>query len=529
MIMGLLTNSYFALFLIIAIGFLIGRIKVKGISLDVSAVIFVALVFGHYGVIIPKDFQYLGLVLFIFTIGIQAGPGFFESFKKNGRQLAILASLLIVSSGLITFVVFYFFNIDKNLSIGLLTGALTSTPGLAAAIDATNSPAASIGYGIGYPFGVIGVILFVSLLPKILKINLRNEENRYKQELNAGFPEIMKKNFLVENENVVGKTIGELRIRYMTKAVVSRVMHGTEAVTPSRETILHKGDLIKAVGSEEALKRVELLIGPKTNKEIPLSPNYDVRSVLVTNKEVVNKSLSQLNILNTYNATITRIRRSGINISPNPSSKLQFGDKLIVACHKESMPQVSRIFGDDDRRLSDTDFFPIAVGIILGILVGKISLNFGSFTFSLGLTGGILFVALILGRTGKTGPVMWTMTGAANQLLRQFGLLFFLASVGTSAGQNLVSTFNDYGVELFIIGVCITLIPMLISAIIGHFFLKMNLLSLLGTLTGAMTSTPGLAATDTMTDTDAPSVAYATVYPIAMVLLIVVVQLLSLF
>ena len=526
--MDLLTNSYFALFLIIAIGFLLGRIKIKGISLDVSAVIFVALVFGHYGITIPKDFQYIGLVLFIFTIGIQAGPGFFESFKKNGRQLAILASLLIVSAGTITFIFFKFFGIDRNLSIGLLTGSLTSTPGLAAAIDATNSPLSSIGYGIGYPFGVIGVILFVSLIPKLLRINLSKEEDRYKEEVNAGFPELVKKNFLVENENVVGKSIGELRIRYMTKAVVSRVMHGDSAITPSPETILHKGDFIKAVGPEDALKRVGLLIGPEVDQEIPLSKNYDVRSVLVTNKEVVNKTLAQLNILNTYNATITRIRRSGINISPTPASKLQFGDKLIVACHKENMQQVGRIFGDDDKRLSDTDFLPISIGILIGILIGKISLHFGNFTFSLGLTGGILFAALILGRTGKTGPIMWTMTGAANQLLRQFGLLFFLASVGTSAGSSLVQTFNEYGFELFGIGVAITMIPMTLTALIGHYFLKMNMLSLLGTLTGGMTSTPGLAAIDTLTDTNAPSVAYATVYPIAMVLLIIVVQVLSL-
>jgi putative transport protein len=526
--MNLFSNSYFVLFLIILIGFIIGRIKVKGISLDVSAVIFVALVFGHFGLLVPIDFQYLGLVLFIFTIGIQAGPGFFSSFKKNGRQLAILASLLVASSSLLTFLVFYFFGIDKSLCIGLLTGALTSTPGLAAAIDTTGSPLASIGYGIGYPFGVIGVILFVSLLPRFLRINVKNAEADYKKEVLVGYPEVLKKNFLVENENVTGKTIGDLRIRFMTKAVVSRVMHEDSAITPDRETILYKGDIIKAVGTRDALERVKLLIGPETEKEIPLSTMYDVRSILVTNKEVVNKTLGQLNILSTYNATITRIRRSGIDISPSPSSKLQFGDKLIVACNKENMEQVSRIFGDDDKRLSDTDFFPIATGIILGILVGKLSINFGSFSFSLGLTGGILLTALILGRTGKTGPIMWTMTGAANNLLRQFGLLFFLAAVGTSAGASLVDTFQKYGLELFVYGIIITLLPMILTTIIARYFLKMNLLTLLGTLTGSMTSTPGLAAVDSMTDTDAPAVAYATVYPIAMVLLIVFVQILSL-
>lgn len=525
--MDLLSNSYFVLFLIIAIGFIIGRIKIKGISLDISAVIFVALVFGHYGYQIPKDFQYLGLVLFIFTIGIQAGPSFFESFKENGRKLALLAAILIISAGAITFCVFYFGGIDKSLSIGLLNGSLTSTPGLAAAIDITGSSMASIGYGIGYPFGVIGVILFVNLMPKLIRVKIASEEKKYKEELALDYPEILRKYYVVENENVIGKTLGELNIRFMTKAVISRVMHENNVIAPSRELVLQKGDIIKAVGTLDALERVTILVGPESDIEIPSDKNYEVRSVLVTNKEVVKKTLGQLNILNTYNATVTRIRRSGINISPSPSSTLQFGDKLVVVCNQGNMKNVSRIFGDDDRKLSSTDFFPIAAGILIGILVGKLSLNFGDFSFSLGLTGGILMVGLILGRTGKTGPIMWTMTGGANQLLRQFGLLFFLAAVGTSAGSSLVTTFQEYGMELFGYGILITLVPMILVTIVGRYVMKMNLLTLLGTLTGSMTSTPGLAAVDNMVDTDAPAVAYATVYPIAMVLLIIVVQILS--
>ncbi|NOY95356.1 MAG: transporter [Chlorobi bacterium] len=525
--MGLLSNSYFALFLIIALGFIVGRIKVKGLSLDVSAVIFVALVFGHYGVVIPKDFQYFGLLLFIFTIGIQAGPGFFESFKKDGRMLASLATVLILSAGVITSLLILFFNLDKNIAIGLLTGALTSTPGLAAAIDYTNSPMASIGYGVGYPFGVIGVILFVRFLPKLLKTSIKEAEEDEKQMLRENFPKIEKKFFIVENKNIVGKTIGELRIRHMTKAVVSRVVHNGVAITPSPETILHKGDIIKAVGTLEALNSVNLLIGSETTKEIPLDPNFDVRSVLVTNKEVVNKTLAQINLLSTYNATITRIRRSGIDISPSPSSKLQFGDKLVIASSKANMEMVTRVFGDDAKRLSDTDILPIAIGIILGVLIGKISISFGSYTFSLGLTGGVLMIALVLSRIGKTGPILWTMTGAANQLLRQIGLLLFLAAVGTDAGAQIVQTFQQYGFNLFLIGAVITIIPMVIAAFAGKWLFKMNILRLIGAITGSMTSTPGLAAADSMTSSNAPSVAYATVYPVAMVLLIVLVQILS--
>lgn len=527
--MEILSNNYFALFLIVALGFILGRIKVFGLSFDVSAIIFVALIFGHYGVVIPKDFQNLGLVLFIFTIGIQAGPGFFETFKKDGRQLAIFAIILILSGGFISVLLISFFNIDKNIAIGLFTGALTSTPGLAAAIDNTGSPLASIGYGVGYPFGVIGVILFIRFLPKLLNVSLQDSEDEYNQKMKDEFPEILKQNFVVENENIFEKSIGELRIRFMTKAVVSRVVHNGIAIIPSPETVLHKGDLIKAVGTKEALNNIQLLIGSITEEEILIDPNYEVQSVLVTNKEVVNKTLGQLNLLHTYNATITRIRRSGINISPSPNSKLQFGDKLVIASSKANMKIVSNIFGNDQKRLSDTDILPVAIGIILGVLVGKINITLGAFSFSPGLTGGILITALVLSRIGKTGPILWSMTGAANQLLRQLGLILFLAAVGTGAGEQIVETFKLYGIELFLYGAILTVFPMLIASIVGKYFFKMNILALFGAISGSMTSTPGLAAADSMTKTNAHSIAYATVYPVAMVLLIVIVQMISMF
>lgn len=525
--MELFSNSYSALFLIIVLGYLLGRIKVKGVSLGVSAVIFVALIFGHYGVTIPQDFQYLGLVLFIFTIGIQAGPGFFESFSKHGRQLVILATVLVVSGGVVAYLIYFFSGIDMNICMGLLTGALTSTPGLAVAIDASGSHVSSIGYSIAYPFGVIGVILFVSFLPKFLHKNIKDAEEQYRAERNAAFEAIESSNFVVKNENVIGKTLSELRIRFMTKAVISRVMYEKVAITPSRDTVLNKGAIVKAVGTKEALERVRLLIGPKTEEEIPLSKKYEIRSFLVTNEEVVKKRLGELNLSRTYNATVTRIMRSGVQLSSRPALKLLFGDKVIVAAHKENLKQISRIFGDDDKKLSATDFFPISVGIILGILASKVSLNVGSFSFKPGLAGGMLIMALILGRLGKTGPIMWTMTGASNQLLRQLGLLFFLSAVGTHAGLDLASTFQKYGIELFFYGFLITIIPLVLTSLVAQYFIKMNLLVLLGTLTGSMTSTPGLATVNNMSDTDAAAIAYVTVYPVAMVLLIVVVQVLS--
>ena len=305
-------------------------------------------------------------------------------------------------------------------------------------------------------------------------------------------------------------------------------MRDETAFAPTPNTILLKGDIIKAVGSPDALHRVNLLIGNETDVEIPLDPQYDVRGVLVTNKEVVNKTLGQINLLATYGATVTRIRRAGIDISPTPNSKLLMGDKLIVAASKANMAIVARIFGDDDKRLSDTDLLPVAIGIILGALIGMIHITFSNIDFSFGLTGGVLLLALVLSRIGKTGPLIWTMSSAANNLLRQLGLVLFLASVGTSAGAEIVNTFQQYGIELFVWGAVITLIPMIMALYVGKFVFKMNLLTLFGAITGGMTSTPGLAAADSMTETNAHSIAYATVYPVAMVLLILVVQALNL-
>ncbi|MFB9056078.1 aspartate:alanine exchanger family transporter [Mariniflexile ostreae] len=528
--MDFISTTYLALFLIICIGFILGNIKVKGISLDISAIIFVALFFGHIGVVLPDILEKIGLILFIYTIGLQAGPGFFDSFKEQGKNLVIMSVVIILSAAFLTMLSIVVLDIEKPIAIGLMAGALTSTPGLATAIDVTQSPLASIGYGIAYPFGVIGVILFVKLYPKIFRIDVKKQEEAYEAKAYSNYEMILTGHFLVENEGAIDQSIEDLRVRSMTKGVISRVMHKGKSFTPQKDTVLHKGDVVKVVGSKEALKRVKLLIGPKTDLEISLGEDYIVQSYLLTRTELVNKHLGELNLRNSYNATVTRIRRSGIDLAPSPNVKLQLGDKLMIACAKDVTLQISNLIGDNKSKLSDTNFFPLALGIVIGILVGGVSFAFGSsVTFNLGLTGGILIVAMILGRVGKTGNILWVMSGNSNQLLRQFGLMLFLASVGTKAGATLVETFMQYGITLFLIGGVITLLPMILAVIVARMFFKVNPLTLLGTITGAMTSTPGLAAADTITKTDAPSIAYATVYPIAMVLLIICAQLLGLF
>jgi putative transport protein len=509
---------------------MLGHIKIKGISLDSSAVIFIALLFGHFGVIIPEALGNFGLVLFIFTIGIQSGAGFFDAFRKNGRNIILIAVLLVSCAGITGVALGYAFGVETPGIIGLIAGALSSTPGLATAIDISDSPLVSIAYGITYPFGVIGVILFVKLFPKIFKVDLREEERKMEMKTKEAYPEVKNRVLKVKNATVFGKSLEELQIRAMTGAMISRYVHDGTVGIARAKTRLQEGDIVKAVGTENSLKQLELLIGERADITLPVENNQVMESLLVTNKQIVDKTLGALNLTAAYGCNVTHIRRSGIVLSPSPDLKIKFGDKLAVVGELENVKDVSVLIGNDEKKLSNTDFFPIAMGIVLGILLGQLNISFAdSFSFSLGLTGGVLIMALVLSKIGKTGPILWTMSDGSNQLLRQLGLLLFLAEVGTSAGANLVSTFQTYGLLYLGLGAIITLLPMIIAGLFGYYVLKVNALELLGTIVGGITSTPGLAAIDSMTDSNAPSLAYATVYPIAMVLLIVLIQIIGIF
>lgn len=529
MLFDLLKSSYFALFLIVALGFMLGRIKIKGVSLDVSAVIFIALLFGHFGVSIPKDLGNFGLVLFIFTIGIQAGPGFFDSFKSKGKTLIIITTLLIASAALTGIGLKYLYGIDTPSLVGLMAGALTSTPGLAVAIDSTknlvNHDLAPISYGIAYPFGVIGVILFVKLLPKIMRIDLEKEAKELDAERKSKFPEMETCLFRVTNDAVIGRSLMELKFANMTGAIISRMKSGDEIIIPMGTSILQRNEWVQCVGTKDALAQAEVLLGERKEGELPLAPDQDIQQLLLTNKKMIGKQLGELRLHQNFGCTVTRVRRSGIDLTPSENLELKFADKLMVVGEKEGLNGFACMLGNNAKILSDTDFFPIAMGIVLGVIVGKLNISFGpGMSFSPGLTGGVLIVALLLSSIGKTGPIIWSMSGPSNQLLRQLGLLLFLAEVGTSAGKTLVATFESSGLLLFGIGAALTLVPMLIATLVGRLVFKISMLDLMGTLTGGMTSTPGLAAADSMVDSNIPSVAYATVYPIAMVCLIIAIQ-----
>jgi putative transport protein len=523
--MDLLITPFFAIFLIIVLGYIIGGIKIKGLGLDVSAILFVAMVFGYYGLKIPSDLKNIGLVLFIFTIGFQSGPSFFETFKKDGKKLVILTTVIVTSSALVTIICALLFAFSPALAGGLFTGGITSTPGLAAITELSSSGDATIGYGVAYPFGVIGVVLFIKIFPRLFRMDVKKAENNFENALEEKYPKVVNRNYIVENPEVIGKTISEIHFRQVTGSNISRVLQNSAAFTPNPHTVLMSGSIIKAVGTESSLQKVQALIGKPTELGIALNQNYDVRFIIVTNKKVLDKSIQELHLQSRYNIIITRIRRSGVDFSATSDIRLQFGDKIKVAGTKEDIKNLTAELGDEANKIYEANYLPVAIGIVLGVLVGQLNAKIGKVDISLGLTGGVILIAILLGRIRKIGPVVFSLTTAANQILRQIGLMLFLISVGTEAGSGILPTLQSNGLPMLLSGVFITLVPMFLAVLLAKYILKIDVLQLLGGITGGMTSTPGLAAAGSMTKTNAPGIAYATIYPIAMVLTIICVQL----
>ena len=525
--MDFISPGYITLILIVAAGIILGKIKLFGFSLDVAGVLFIALILGHFGYFVPNDFLQLGLLLFVFTIGIQAGPGFFDAFRKQGRQLVLVSFIIMSSTAIVAFFINHFLSIDPNLAVGLFVGALTNTPGLAAIIDMSDSPLAPIGYGVAYPIGIIGVILLLNLLPKILRVDLKKEEKNYIKSVKEDFPDVVGRTFKIDNPNIHAKTLAEIELRKITGCIATRVFHKDNAFTPSADSQIYKEDLIRLVGTEENLKKAVFLFGAPVKENIPLSKEYDIRWILVTNKKVVNKHYREISLPSYYNARVAKIKRSGIEITPSANSCFRFGDRVLVAGEKNNLTKVSRLLGNDDKKLSETDLLPVFLGILGGILLGMINIPFfGLFTINLGNTGGALLAGLVLSKIGKTGPVIWSLSGSANQLIKQLGLLLFLATIGTQAGAELIGTIQQYGFKLIGVAVILMIIPILSGVIVGHYIFKINFLTLMGIITGTMTSTPGLGVIQAKSSSNAAPVAYAGVYPIALVLVIIFSQLL---
>ena len=518
------------LLLIISAGFIIGKIKILGFSLESSGILFVAMVFGNWGFTLNHDFQVLGLLLFIYAIGLQSGPSILNISRKQGKALYTLVFLLLALGAGLTLLLAKLWHIDLPLAIGLFAGAMTSTPGLAAAQEATQSALTSTGYGVAYPFGVIGVILFIKFMPTLFGVKIRNEEDTFRKQSRQNRPKIITKCLEVTNRELDGKTLLQLNFAATTGTIISRVLHENEVLIPGANTSLHKGDIVRLVGDSKKIQAAIPYLGRESDQGCPEASYFGSQKFVVTNKEIIGKSLADLRLYAYYQVNITRIRRSGMEFIAEPHHKLQWGDRVRVAGDAEQMDKVKKLFGNEMKKLETGDIFSILSGILIGIGIGLIPFSVGKvISFNLGLTGGVLLAGIFLSNRGKIGPVIWQVPVPIISFMRELGLTMFLAVVGIKAGAQVFATLQHHGLKLLLSGALITLIPMLITAIVARVKYKMMLIELFGMLSGGMTSTPGLAVGTSMTSFQRPLVIYATVYPVAMILMMFWTKILALF
>jgi putative transport protein len=516
------------LFLTISIGYILGQIKIKGFSLESSAILFVALFAGHIGLSVPPLFKTLGLLLFIYAIGLQAGPTFFKFFKKDGLLLNMMAIFIVTVGAIVTFVLTILFHLNPKIAIGLFAGALTSTPGLAAAQEATGSSLTSIGYGIAYPFGVIGVILFVNLLPVVFKKTYDDaEKEELSEQMNEDTP-LEYQHYLVQNPAIFGKSLKELHFRAVTNCVISRIMRGSDILVPKGDTQLQRGDLVRVVGRAVDLSKALNLLGAVSSKEIP-QESLDVRHYVVTNKKIIGKKIKELSINSFFRANITRIRRGGIEIPAMPYQKIEWGDRLTVVGEKNALDELRQFFGNDIKALEEGNIYSIILGMVIGILLGMLPVSFGHFiSIKMGISGGILVAGLLLSNLGKTGPIIWRAPGPIVSFIREMGLIFFLSAVGTDAGSKFVDILVQHGLILLLSGGLITIFPMILTLLLNKYIINLSILKCSGLIAGGMTSTPGLASISANSKSSIPMMTYASVYPIAMIFMIIWCKILAL-
>jgi putative transport protein len=536
--------SVLVLMLVAVVGLALASVKVKGVGLGIAGVLFAGIIFGHYGFHIEKEIlefvREFGLILFVFTIGLQLGPGFFASLRKSGLKLNVLAAGVVVMGAAIAVGVAHLSGVNIVAALGLFSGATTNTPSLGATqtmlrtmtgeyADLAGVPA--LAYAVAYPGGVFGIITVLLLLKAVFRADPEKEAAAFRAEERSGVEPLQRMNLIVENPNVENLAIGRLPGRE-GGVVVSRVMRAgaAEVETANDQTVLHKGDLLLAVGTRKALEQFRVVIGRESEINLFKAPGrVATRRIVVTRKEVLGKTLGQLNLDYAYGVAITRVSRADIEMAAVPELKLQFGDTVQVVGDEQSMAKVGQALGNCVHALNETNFIPIFIGIALGVLVGTLPIAIPNMPVPvrLGIAGGPLILAILLSRVGRIGPMLWYMPANANLAFRELGIVLFLACVGLKAGEKFFATvFTHEGLLWLGGGFAITVIPILVIGLIARLALKMNFTVISGLLAGSMTDPPALAFANAVSRSDAPSVAYATVYPLTMLLRIVTVQVL---
>ncbi len=537
----LASNPILLLFSVIGLGYLLGNIRILGFNLGVSAVLFVGMAFGALDerLALPDYIYVIGLVLFVYAIGLQSGPGFFSSFRKRGFRINLAAVLILCGGAAVAVILKSIMGLSGPSIAGLFCGALTNTPALAATVETIENMSAAIPasslrlslhspivtYGLAYPFGVLGVILWFFLFSKLFKIDFAKEEAERLKESGTGA--ILSRTFKVINPAAAGKTVEEaLGVLGEAGFVLSRIKKGekTSVVVPS--TILSPGDQVVAVGGSEALERARILFGEQSSEHLPEeSGRITYRRIFVSNKNAVGKTIRELELHKFFDATITRLRRGDVDFVPAPDTILESGDHIRVVTQRENIDAISKFFGDSIRSISETDFLSLSLGVVLGVFLGMIAFPLpNGMVFKLGFAGGPLIVGLILGKLERTGPIIWGLPYTANLVIRQVGLVFFLAAIGTKAGPGFGATFKTGGWGLIAAGAIITSMVAVAAILAGYKLLKLPMSAVLGLVSGMHTQPACLAYANQQASNELPNIWYAAVYPASMIAKIILAQ-----
>ena len=546
-------HSIMLLALVIAIGLLLGKIKVKGVSLGSTWILFVGILLSHFGFRADASLLHFlkefGLILFVFSIGLQVGPGFFHSFKSGGLKLNMLAVALVLTGVITTYLIHVI--TDENLITltGVMSGAVTNTPGLGAAqqtyLDATSGSfvheinsseiASSLasGYAVAYPIGVLGVIMVLMLTKMLFRIDLKKEaDDLESQEVGMDSPQRVA--LSVKNPAVFGKTILEVSKAIENKFIISRVYRDGKVIVPVASTVLNSGDDLLVVTALSSVDAVTVLFGEQINmpKEAwdKIDASMSVRKVTITRTSMTGKKLKELKIRTNYGVSITRVSRGGIDLVANPDLIVQMGDTLMVVGHDSDINQVAKFVGNSRTGLYHPNLIPIFFGIALGVLFGSIPIMIPGIpqAIKFGLAGGPLIIAILLGYFGPMLKITTYTTMSANLMLREIGISIFLAAVGLGAGETFVSSIVNGGYWWILYGALITLIPTALIAILGRLLFKLNFYQICGLVSGGCTNPPVLAFAQNAYGTDYTSVSYATVYPLSMFMRVLVAQILIL-
>jgi putative transport protein len=529
----LFAEQMLVLFLILALGSWLGTLKVKRISLGTAGVLFVALVFGHFGLSVPKVIMDLGLLLFVYAVGLQAGMRFFRTFRRQGLQFIAIGFLTVLTGALVTALVAWIWKLPFDLATGLYTGALTCTPALAAAIDSVNrlgqgaSAAVSVGYGIAYPFSMVGVVVLVQLLPKLLKRDLRAEEARWREEQAKEMPGIVARQYRITNPNVDGKMVSEIDLHRLSTVNLSRVKRGEQVFAATPRTRLQLWDVVMVVGQESEVAKMSMLLGEPT--EVKMDVNTDVRSVdvYVSEESLTSRKLMDLKIWERYTVVITRIRRQGLEMTPTGTATLEIGDSIRVVGDSTAVEEFVRIVAGKPARADETQMVTFLVGLVLGVILGNLTIPLpNGLDLRLGNAGGVFLVGLVIGHFGRVGNFRLWVPPAARNITRELGLMLFLAGAGTNAGAKLVQVVQQHGFSLVAAGLLISAVTVLTGLLLMLPLYKMTMLSTLGALCACMTNPPGLGAAQSQAETDLPTVSYASVYPAALIFKILLAQVL---